>query len=167
MPIKITPQEYKEKFSALYPDYELLSDYNGDKNYIEVRCKKDGNVWKTKPNWLKQGIGCKVCYHKRRGEESRKSVDTFIKQAKEIHGDKYDYSKVDYRGNKSKVILICPKHGEFAVTPNKHISRGDGCPKCADEQNGINTRLSLETFIDRSKKYTIINMIIQKLNMLV
>ena len=152
MPRKITPQEYKEKFSVLYPDYELLSDYNGDKNYIEVRCKKDGNVWKTKPNWLKQGIGCKVCYHKRRGEESRKSIDTFIKQAKEIHGDKYDYSKVDYRGNKSKVILICPKHGEFAVTPNKHISRGDGCPKCADEQNGINKRLSAETFIDRSKK---------------
>lgn len=154
MPKRITPQEYKERFNTLYPDYELLSDYNGDKNYIEVRCKKDGNVWKTKPNWLKQGIGCKVCYHKRRGDALRKSNEEFIKQAKEIHGDKYDYSKVDYRGNKSKVILICPKHGEFAVTPNKHISRGDGCPKCADEQNGINKRLSVETFIDRSKKNT-------------
>ena len=44
MPKRITPQEYKERFNTLYPDYELLSDYNGDKNYIEVRCKKDGNV---------------------------------------------------------------------------------------------------------------------------
>ena len=41
MPRKITAQEYKEKFPMLYPDYELLSDYNGDKNYIEVRCEKE------------------------------------------------------------------------------------------------------------------------------
>jgi hypothetical protein len=151
MPRKITPQVYKEHFKTLYPDYELLSDYNGDKNYIEVRCKKDGNVWKTKPNWLKQGIGCKVCYHKRRGKESRKSIDTFIKQAKEIHGDKYDYSKVDYKDNKTKVTIICPKHGEFHMSPNKHISLKQNCPKCASEQNGIDKRLTLDTFVKRSK----------------
>lgn len=151
MPRNITSQEYKERFSILYPDYELLSDYNGDKNYIEVRCKKDSNVWKTKPNWLKHGAGCQLCYNRRRGDILRKSNDEFIQQAKELHGNKYDYSKANYKGNKTKVVVICPKHGEFMVTPNKHLSRGDGCPKCADEQNGINKRLSLKTFIDRSK----------------
>lgn len=152
MPKKITPQEYKEKFLILYPDYELLSDYNGDKNYIEVRCKKDGNVWKTKPNWLKQGAGCQLCYNRRRGDSIRKSNNEFIKQAKSIHGDKYDYCKVDYKNNKTKVILICPKHGVFMMSPEKHILRGQGCPKCGAEQNGKNKRLSLETFIERSKK---------------
>ena len=152
MPKKITPQEYKERFNILYPDYELLSDYNGDKNYIEVKCKKDGNIWKTKPNWLKKGVGCQKCYNKRRGDTLRKSNEEFIQQAKEIHGDKYDYSKVDYKDNKTKVIIICPKHGDFMVAPHKHILRGNGCPKCANEQNGLKKRLPLETFIERSKK---------------
>lgn len=151
MPKKITPQEYKERFKTLYPNYELLSDYNGDKNYIDVRCKIDGYKWRTKPNWLKQGAGCKICYHNRQGDTLRKSNDDFIKQVKTIHGDKYDYSKIDYKNNKTKVILICPKHGEFYVRPEKILSRGTGCPKCANETNGMKKRLPLETFIERSQ----------------
>ena len=41
MPRRITPEEYKDIFKEKYPNYELLSDYNGDKNYIKVRCKID------------------------------------------------------------------------------------------------------------------------------
>lgn len=151
MPKRITPQEYKERFNTLYPNYELLSDYNGDKNYIEVKCKRDGNVWKTKPNWLKQGVGCQICYNKRRGDTLRKSNEEFIQQAKKIHGEKYDYSKVDYKDNKTKVTIICPKHGEFYMSPNKHISLKQNCPKCASEQNGIVKRLTLAAFVNRSK----------------
>lgn len=150
MPRKITPEEYRKIFKERYPNYELLSDYNGDKNYIRVKCKIDGNVWDTKPNWLKQGAGCQKCYDSRRGNTTRIGNENFIKKAREIHGDKYDYSKVDYKNNKIKVCLICPKHGEFWVTPNKHISRKDGCPLCAREQNGFNKRNTLEKFIEKS-----------------
>lgn len=59
------------------------------------------------------------------------NTDTFIKKAKEIHGDKYDYSKSIYVTSKSKLTVICEKHGEFAVSPNQHISRTSDCPKCA------------------------------------
>ena len=96
MPRKITPEEYRRLFSVNYPDYELLTDYSGDKNYITVRCKIDGNMWKTKPNWLKQGAGCQKCYDRRRGETTKLGKENFIKKAKEIHGNKYDYSIVDY-----------------------------------------------------------------------
>ena len=55
--------------------------------------------------------------------------EEFIKKAREKHGDKYDYSNVDYKYNKTKVCIICPEHGEFLQKPTYHI-QGQGCPKC-------------------------------------
>ena len=55
--------------------------------------------------------------------------EQFINQAKLIHGDKYDYSKVVYTGYEEYVIIICPEHGEFKQTPDSHLHSG-GCPKC-------------------------------------
>ena len=150
MPKKILPEEYKEYFQQNYTNYELLSDYKGDKEYIMVRCKNDGNVWYTKPNWLKQNVGCQKCYDKRRGNTTRLDTDGFIEKAKKVHGDKYDYSKVDYKTNKVKVCVICPKHGEFFIRPDKHLSGGQGCDKCADEKNGISKRLTQEQFIEKA-----------------
>ncbi len=59
----------------------------------------------------------------------RKTKEQFIADAIAVHGDKYDYSKVDYQGNKVKVCIICPIHGEFWQTPNQHL-KPQGCPKC-------------------------------------
>lgn len=53
----------------------------------------------------------------------------FIDDAKNIHGDKYDYTHVVYRRYNTKVTIICPTHGEFKQRPNNHIT-GDGCPSC-------------------------------------
>lgn len=56
--------------------------------------------------------------------------EDFIQKAKVVHGDKYDYSKVIYANNKTKVCIICPDHGEFWQTPDKHVNSKQGCPKC-------------------------------------
>lgn len=58
------------------------------------------------------------------------SKEEFIKRAKDVHGDKYDYSKVNYENYSTKVCIICPEHGEFWQVPNSHLS-GNGCPACA------------------------------------
>ena len=50
----------------------------------------------------------------------------FIEKAKKIHGDKYNYSSVKYINNKTKVNIICPIHGEFEQTPDKHTNRKQG-----------------------------------------
>ena len=60
------------------------------------------------------------------------TTEEFIQKAKAIHGDKYDYSKVDYVNNRTKVTIICPKHGEFLQLPAEHL-RGRGCSKCSRE----------------------------------
>ena len=56
----------------------------------------------------------------------RFTKEDFIERAKKAHGDKFDYSKVEYINIETKVCIICPKHGEFWQRPNDHI-RGIGC----------------------------------------
>lgn len=73
-------------------------------------------------------------------------TDEFIKKAREVHGDKYDYSKVEYVNNHTKVCIICPKHGEFWQVPNSHLN-GNGCPVCV----GLK-RLTKEDFINRANR---------------
>jgi G:T-mismatch repair DNA endonuclease (very short patch repair protein) len=60
--------------------------------------------------------------------------ELFINKAKELFGDKYNYSKVKYVNGQTNVILICPEHGEFEVTPNNHLSKKSGCPICNESK---------------------------------
>lgn len=55
--------------------------------------------------------------------------EEFIQKARAVHGDKYDYSKVEYVNSSTKVIIICPIHGQFKQSPHDHLS-GYGCPHC-------------------------------------
>ena len=74
----------------------------------------------------------------------------FIQKAKAVHGDKYDYSKVEYVNNKTKVCIICPKHGEFTQVPHNHLL-GQGCSDCAREKYTEKRTHSLEDFIEAAK----------------
>lgn len=68
----------------------------------------------------------------------------FIEKAKAVHGDKYDYSKVEYKGVHTKVCIICPEHGEFWQIPGSHLA-SRGCPNCAGLRNEYKFNL-LEEF---------------------
>ena len=72
--------------------------------------------------------------------------DNFITKSNKIHGDKYDYSKVEYVNNKTKVIITCPVHGDFEQIPLGHI-RSTGCRKCS----GL-APITKEEFIKRAEK---------------
>lgn len=80
----------------------------------------------------------------------QKTTSEFIENARKIHGDKYDYSKVEYKNNHTKICIICPKHGEFWQQPNNHL-KGANCPKCAKEHHSQDKRLTTEEFIKKSK----------------
>jgi hypothetical protein len=77
------------------------------------------------------------------------SLDTasFIEKAKNIHNDKYDYSKVNYINADTQIIIICREHGEFTQIPDFHINRKCGCPKCSN-----NIKLEISEFIEKSNK---------------
>lgn len=60
--------------------------------------------------------------------------EEFIHRAKEVHGDKYDYSKAEYINSTTKVCIICPVHGAFWQTPVAHVNAKQGCQKCYDDR---------------------------------
>ena len=62
----------------------------------------------------------------------RLTTQEFIERANKVHNRKYDYSKVEYIKSSEKVCIICPIHGEFWQTPNKHLNKR-GCPECRRE----------------------------------
>ena len=66
------------------------------------------------------------------GKTTRLTNEEFIRRAKLIYGDKYDYSKVKYSNMYEKICIICPIHGEFFMTPNAHIIGKQNCPKCSN-----------------------------------
>lgn len=77
------------------------------------------------------------------------TTDEWISKAIKVHSNKYDYSKVEYKGSKQKVCIICPEHGEFQQTPNNHLN-GQKCPKCAIESNSDIHRYTLNQFIEKA-----------------
>lgn len=81
---------------------------------------------------------------------NRKTKDKFVEEAKNIHGDKYDYSLVAYLSTSKKVEIVCSKHGIFFQSPNKHIS-GRGCPECGKEKRRMNKRLTKDQILDKFK----------------
>jgi len=80
----------------------------------------------------------------------RLKTNEFVEKAKEKHGDKYDYSKAIYENSRTKVVIICPRHGEFIQSPNNHLHL-QGCPKCGDETRNKNFISNTNEFIEKAK----------------
>ena len=79
--------------------------------------------WQT-PNGHLSGSCCENTSFK------RLTTEQFIAKARKVHGLKYEYSKVKYINNRTKVDIVCPEHGEFSQTPDKHLS-GANCRSCS------------------------------------
>ena len=80
------------------------------------------------------------------------TTEQWIEKARVVHGDKYDYSKVDYQGSKTKVCIICPEHGEFWQCPADHINKKCECPKCGNINRRRNQKLTTQEFIEKAQK---------------
>lgn len=120
-------------------------DYKGVTTKVKIICPIHGEFLQAPRIHLK-GCGCPKCGFERQNDATRLTTEEFIIRANKIQGNKYDYSKVEYVDYNTKVCIICPEHGEFYQTPNKHLL-GQGCPKC-----GNTKKLSLTEFIERSRK---------------
>lgn len=86
------------------------------------------------------------------------TTQEFIEKSRKIHGDRYDYSKVEYNKGTDKVLIICQEHGEFYQTAKIHIS-GKGCPKCSLSTKYDHIRYDKEQLVKKfhkihNEKYT-------------
>jgi len=117
--------------------------YVSKREKVIVTCKIHGD-YETTAEVLLKGGGCKKCASDKLSGDRIWSTDGFIQKATLIHGDKYDYSNVNYTGTFNKVDILCKKHNLiFSQTPASHI-QNSGCPLCKSSQaeNTINLYLS-------------------------
>lgn len=85
------------------------------------------------------------------------NTEIFISKARQVHGDKFDYSKVNYVNSQTKVTIICPIHGEFEQKPNNHLN-GQGCIHCKYENQSLKFPEHEERFKDvEGKKYVAVD----------
>ena len=141
MPKKLTLEQFIERSDLIHNnkyDYSLV-DYKNSSTRIKIICPEHG-IFKQIPNDHLNGNGCSSC----KGIKKLTTKD-FIKQSKEIHGDKYDYSLVNYINCRTKVKIICKEHGVFEQSTRLHLNNS-GCPKC----KGVK-KLTTEEFIKQSK----------------
>lgn len=103
-------------------DYSEVK-YVNSKTAVRIICKTHGVFMQDPCNHL-SGKGCPVCARNQRG-----STDDFVQRVRTIHGMRYEYTHVDYQGNRVPVEIICRQHGSFMQRPYSHLS-GSGCPVC-------------------------------------
>lgn len=143
--IKYTNDDYIKKASSIHPN--LIFDKC---NYINahipiiVGCNKHG-YFNIRPYLLFQNHSCPKCGH------NSLTLYDFIKCAKKVHGDKYDYSNVNYEKAKKKVKIICPIHGDFYQKPIEHLN-GIGCPYCNESKLEKMVNLNFP-FLEREKTF--------------
>lgn len=154
---RILSKEYfiKRAISVHGDKYDYLKvNYINSKTKICIICPEHGEFWQ-KPNDHLRGCGCYECFKKRQGkniiDRNTKTQNTFLKESILIHGNKYDYSKVEYKNCNTKVCIICPEHGEFWQIPQNHL-KGCGCPKCSFIKIAQKNTHNSEEFIKQSKK---------------
>ena len=143
---KLTTEEFIEKAKTIYGDkYDYSKvNYIGNKNKICIICPTHGE-WLVTPNNFLRGSECPKCYG-----TPKLTTEEFIEKAKQVHGNKYNYSKVAYNGNKSKVKIICPIHGEFLQSAASHL-KGADCPACSGLEKITKEKITKEVFLKKSK----------------
>ncbi len=122
--------------------------YVNNATKFTVTCPHHGD-FPIAPNNHLSGQGCPTCGAMKRGHRkdvvgaARRTADAklaahagdFEADARAVHGDKYDYSRVRYMGRRQPVEIVCPTHGAFTQVADKHITRAQGCPECSHHRS--------------------------------
>lgn len=128
---KLTTIEFIERSTLLHNhkyDYSLV-DYTRNLDVVTIICPIHGKFSQKASTHL-LGIGCKQCGVDKRRYVRAPTTEEFVKRAKFIHCDKYDYSLVKYKNSHTKIEIICKKcNTVFLQTPYSHMDL-HGCPKC-------------------------------------
>jgi serine protease inhibitor ecotin len=137
----LTSDEFVEKARVIHGDcydYSQVEYVNSNTNVMIV-CPEHGPFVQSPSNHL-SGKGCLDCAGKR-----QLTTETFIEKATAIHGDRYDYSQVEYVNFSTNVMIVCPDHGPFVQSPSNHLS-GKGCADCAGKN------VTTEKFIEKARE---------------
>jgi hypothetical protein len=149
---RLSQKQFIEKAHAVHGvgtyDYSQAV-YVNNCTKLTILCPQHG-PFEQKPSNHLFGKGCARCGDKRVAERMLLTTAQFIEKAHAVHGvGTYDYSQAVYAGgNKTKLAIVCPQHGEFEQAPSKHLS-GQGCPTCGRITGGRQL-LTTAQFIEKA-----------------
>jgi len=115
--------------------YEYPEEYKKSLIPINIRCIKHG-VFLQKPKHHLVGKGCPKC-----SPTAVRTKEQFLESAYKVHGDKYEYPD-EYINEKTKINILCFKHGLFKQRPDSHINSKQGCPKCCRSKGTSNSAIN-------------------------
>ena len=141
MPKRLIAESFIEKAKKKHSEYNY--DYSevvyvNSKTKVKIKCPIHG-IFEQRPDNHLNGSICPLCAKEQKYNSViyKHTTESFIEKAKQVHGDKYDYSKVQYIDSSHKICIICSEHGEFWQLPHNHL-KGCGCPKCSNNYNFTN-----------------------------
>lgn len=133
---KYTREEFIEKCIQKHNNFYSYdkTEYVNNDTKILVTCKEHGDFYITAKNHI-SGQKCRACAYKYRNNRNE-TKEIFVSKAIKVHGHKYDYSKVEYKNTRSKVLITCKTHGDFHILPANHIQK-QGCKLCGIENSNL------------------------------
>ena len=155
---RLTTEQFVEKARKIHGDKYSYDKAKYKSNFTKViiTCPEHGDFEQEPTNHYK-GKGCPRC-----SPFARCTTEEFIEKARAAHGGKYNYDKVEYKNNSTKVTITCPFHGDFEQEPRIH-SAGHGCPGCHSWTGKTRLYLvELESHGERFLKLGVTNYTVQK-----
>lgn len=128
---RINPSQFVNRMNIVNPNIEIIDTYIDYNTKLLCKCKICQNTFYKDPSHLLRGQGCPYCSKQSTINARRGNKGKFVNSARKVHGD--NYSKVNYINSRTKVCIICPKHGEFWQKPNNHL-QGQNCPRCKNSK---------------------------------
>lgn len=125
-------EQMVEKANLIHHNFYTYdkSTYTALRNKMRIICPLHGEFWQKPQMHIWRGEGCPKCRYIKSANKNRKTTKQFIQEAREIHGDKYDYSLIEYKNTDTKIKIYCNSCKQyFWQTPYKHL-KGQGCPYC-------------------------------------
>ena len=148
----ITLETWLARFHAAHGeryDYRDVTAFRGGKTALTIRCVAHGPFQQTAQKHA-LGQGCPACGYVARSETQLFDTPQWVAKAREVHGDRYDYAKSVYRGDRENVTITCTAHGDFEQGAGTH-TQGRGCPKCGNAAKARGRRKDASHFIRRAR----------------
>ncbi len=147
---KKTKEEFEKQANQIHNHRYNYSKVNYISNRVKVKiiCENNHEFEQTPNAHLLLKQGCPYC-----SKRVKHTNESFIEKAKNVHGDKYDYTLLKYINAKTKVKIICSIHGVFEQIARNHINSKQGCTECGKEVNGWSKQNFKNLCIKNNKRY--------------
>lgn len=143
------PEFIKKAIDVHGDKYDYLNvDYVNNSTKIVIVCKIHGE-FNQRPSDHLSGKACNKCGNNKIKLKNQSNTTKFIEKAVNVHGEKYDYSMVDYVNNSTEITIVCGTHGEFNQTPQNHLA-GCGCKLCGKNKQILTQSSNTTEFIEKS-----------------